>query len=32
VVAEVVYMFSADIRRYEDTRRARVVDRARRAA
>jgi uncharacterized membrane protein YkvA (DUF1232 family) len=32
VVAEVVYMFSADIRRYEDTRRARAEHRARRAA
>jgi uncharacterized membrane protein YkvA (DUF1232 family) len=32
VVAEVVYMFSADIRRYEETRRARAEHRARRAA
>jgi uncharacterized membrane protein YkvA (DUF1232 family) len=32
VVAEVVYMFSADIRRYEDTRRARAEHRARGAA
>jgi uncharacterized membrane protein YkvA (DUF1232 family) len=32
VVAEVVYLFSADIRRYEDTRRARAEHRARRAA
>jgi uncharacterized membrane protein YkvA (DUF1232 family) len=32
VVAEVVYMFSADIRRYEDTRKARAEARARRAS
>jgi len=32
VVAEVVYMFSADIKRYEETRRARSDKRARRAA
>ena len=32
VVAEVVYMFSADIRRYEETRRARTEHRACRAA
>jgi uncharacterized membrane protein YkvA (DUF1232 family) len=32
VVAEVVYMFSADIKRYEETRRARSEKRARRAA
>jgi len=32
VVAEVVYMFSADIKRYEETRRARSEKRARKAA
>jgi uncharacterized membrane protein YkvA (DUF1232 family) len=32
VVAEVVYMFSADIRRYEETRRERAARRERRAA
>jgi uncharacterized membrane protein YkvA (DUF1232 family) len=32
VVAEVVYMFSADIRRYEDTRKARAEHRQRRTA
>jgi uncharacterized membrane protein YkvA (DUF1232 family) len=32
VIAEVVYMFSADIRRYEETRRARAEHRSRRAA
>lgn len=32
VVAEVVYMFSADIKRYEETRRAKAGQRARRAA
>jgi uncharacterized membrane protein YkvA (DUF1232 family) len=32
VVAEVVYMFSADIRRYEDLRRVRAEARSRRAA
>jgi uncharacterized membrane protein YkvA (DUF1232 family) len=32
VVAEVVYMFSADIRRYEETKRARAEHRTRRAA
>jgi uncharacterized membrane protein YkvA (DUF1232 family) len=32
VVAEVIYMFSADIQRYEETRRARGEKRARRAA
>jgi len=32
VVAEVVYMFSADIKRYEESRRARSEKRSRRAA